>query len=139
VIPSTDPCVPGGRSWLMELDVINGGSFPETILDVNGDGKIDSKDDGNSDDGNDDNDEVATGILLDNLGISKTPIWLTGEKDVSFKMGTGTSGAVDGIGNKDPKPPPCEGEECTPCEGEDCDEDEEVPTPVQRRSWIQIR
>jgi type IV pilus assembly protein PilY1 len=132
VIPSTDPCVPGGKSWLMELDVVNGGSFPETILDVNGDGKIDSKDDANSDDGNEDNDKVATGILLDNLGISKTPIWLSGEGDIAFKMGTGTSGAVDGIGNKQPRPPP-------PCTV-DCPEDPPPPaTPVQRRSWIQIR
>jgi type IV pilus assembly protein PilY1 len=136
VIPSTDPCVPGGKSWLMELDIVNGGTFPDTILDVNGDGKIDSKDDGNSDDGNDDNDQVATGMLLDNLGISKTPIWLSGAGELGYKMGTGTSGAVDGVGNKQPPPPPPPPE----CEGppESCEPPPPV-TPVQRRSWIQIR
>jgi type IV pilus assembly protein PilY1 len=144
VIPSTDPCVPGGKSWLMELDVVNGGTFPDTILDINGDGKIDSKDDGNSDDGNDDNDQVATGKLLDDLGISKKPVLLkgTGEYEgLILKTGTGTTSAVGSELNACVGPDcPCVGEDCeTECEPGDEDCDDPPLTPVNRRSWIQIR
>jgi type IV pilus assembly protein PilY1 len=122
VIPSTDPCVPGGTSWLMELDIVNGGTFADSILDVNNDGEIDDDDKANSGDDNEDNDKTVSGVLLETLGISKTPVWLDCQSG-GCKVLTGTSGSFDTKLNKKP---------------EDEDEDDEVP-PVQRRSWIQIR
>ncbi len=45
LIPETaGTCGFGGTSWLMELNPINGGRFPETIFDVNGDGVFDDDD-----------------------------------------------------------------------------------------------
>jgi len=49
LIPSDNPCTPGGTGWLMELNVVNGGRFKDTF-DLNGDGVIDS------------NDRIATGV-----------------------------------------------------------------------------
>ncbi len=37
LIPSTDPCTPGGTGWLMELNTENGGRIQDTF-DLNGDG-----------------------------------------------------------------------------------------------------
>ena len=43
LIPSTDPCKPGGTGWLMELDATNGGRVSDTF-DLNDDGLFDSND-----------------------------------------------------------------------------------------------
>jgi type IV pilus assembly protein PilY1 len=73
VIPSIDQCKPGGESWLMELDYLTGGAFPATILDSNGDGTIDAADDLVRTNGTT---EVAAGVSIAALGISKTPVVL---------------------------------------------------------------
>ena len=54
IVPSTDPCDPGGTSWLMEVKFQTGGTFNGTILDVNNDGSF----------ANDltDNEEVVIGV-----------------------------------------------------------------------------
>ncbi len=45
LIPETAAsCAFGGTSWLMELNPINGGRFPEAVFDINGDGVFDDKD-----------------------------------------------------------------------------------------------
>ena len=44
LIPSSDACDFGGTGWLMELDAINGSRLTYAVMDVNGDGKIDSSD-----------------------------------------------------------------------------------------------
>jgi type IV pilus assembly protein PilY1 len=126
--PSTDPCDPGGTSWLMELEAINGAGFPESILDVNHDGYF------NSDDippGG----QIVSGVMTPNLGISKTPVWIAG-----YKVRTGTGGGFDtqlnrlcgATGLPACAPPPCvpgPGVTCTP------------PTTgtISRKYWIQIR
>jgi type IV pilus assembly protein PilY1 len=43
LIPSDNPCTPGGTGWLMELNVVNGGQFTDTF-DLNGDGAINAAD-----------------------------------------------------------------------------------------------
>jgi type IV pilus assembly protein PilY1 len=128
IVPSTDPCRPGGTSWLMELNVVTGGTFADSILDMNGDGAFDGNDTAGG--------QVVTGVRMDSLGISKTPAWLGGasvdadgnpvESGVAYKVMTGTTGAFGSAANK-----------CT----ENCGGPTPPPgsTPVQRRSWIQIR
>ena len=44
LIPSSDPCEPGGSGWLMELDAATGNLLDYAVLDVNGDGEFDQKD-----------------------------------------------------------------------------------------------
>ncbi|PKO49103.1 MAG: hypothetical protein CVU31_02200 [Betaproteobacteria bacterium HGW-Betaproteobacteria-4] len=42
LIPSSQPCLAGGGSWLMELDALTGRRLDVTPFDVNGDGKFNS-------------------------------------------------------------------------------------------------
>lgn len=44
VIPNNDPCVPGGPSWLMELDARTGSRLTYSPFDVNADGKFSTAD-----------------------------------------------------------------------------------------------
>jgi type IV pilus assembly protein PilY1 len=43
LIPSTDPCTPGGTGWLMELNTENGGQLTNTF-DLNSDGNFNASD-----------------------------------------------------------------------------------------------
>ena len=43
-IPSPDPCLAGGTSWLMELNAVTGQRLIDSPFDYNNDGVIDSKD-----------------------------------------------------------------------------------------------
>ena len=44
LIPTTDPCRPGGDSWLMELDVATGARLAYTPFDLNRDGRFSTAD-----------------------------------------------------------------------------------------------
>lgn len=44
VIPSSDPCSFGGRSWLMDLDALSGSRLPYTPFDLNGDDQFNQLD-----------------------------------------------------------------------------------------------
>ena len=44
MLPSTDPCDYGGKSWLLELAPLTGARLSYPVFDINGDGKIDSDD-----------------------------------------------------------------------------------------------
>ena len=44
MIPSTDPCDYGGKSWLMELSLMTGKRLTYAVFDVNGDAIIDDSD-----------------------------------------------------------------------------------------------
>ena len=43
-IPSSDPCMPGGTSWLMEVSYLSGGAPSQSPFDLNKDAKINSSD-----------------------------------------------------------------------------------------------
>ncbi len=136
IIPSTDPCDPGGTSWLVALKVDTGGSFNRALFDLDGDGQFDSviEDDSGQD-------QYVNALRTDRLGISNVPVLIVEDNtpdnpdddpvataDIAFAISTGTSGETET--NK----------VCLRLEG--CDEtEEETPTaePVKRRSWIQIR
>jgi type IV pilus assembly protein PilY1 len=154
IIPSTDPCVPGGTSFLMELNLATGGTFQKSILDVNLDGRIDAQDTKTSnDDTNTGDDDVVMGVQL-TVGISKTPVILdlnpvpvNPDAKIDSDEDDDNDGDVDG----DDK-----GEEIIPesdkfmkdftgtagggIEGkQNGPPDPEALPGVRRRSWIQIR
>jgi len=87
VVPSTDPCVPGGSSWLIEVDLLTGGTFAQSVLDLNHDGRFDDLDRAQN--------EVVNGTRIRGLGISKAAAWLdggAGGPNHAFKLLTGTGG-----------------------------------------------
>lgn len=95
LIPSTDPCVPGGGSWIMELETLTGGAPATAVFDLNNDNAFDNSD--NLTSGN-----TASGIKS-TVGITKTPIWLDDPSSTSgmaFKELSGTSGNIMTIKNK---------------------------------------
>jgi type IV pilus assembly protein PilY1 len=103
VIPSSDSCVPGGESWLMEMDASTGGATGTSSFDFNNDNNFDDADKINTS-------TTASGVKS-TVGIVKATVWL--EKDgtgtavkemsgstsnimsVKNKGGTVTSGTVD--------------------------------------------
>lgn len=100
LIPSTDQCVPGGQSWLMELDAATGARTDGSSFDFNNDGEFDSTDKLAS--GN-----AASGVKS-TVGIAKTPVWLDDANNpgIAYKQLSGTSGNIMTIKNKgDPNPP----------------------------------
>jgi type IV pilus assembly protein PilY1 len=44
MLPSTDPCDYGGKSWLLELAPLTGSRLSYPVFDINNDGKIDNSD-----------------------------------------------------------------------------------------------
>ncbi len=135
IIPSVDPCKPGGTSWLIELNLFNGGGFDKTILDLNGDGVFDEDDsrsdtnnDGRIDDNDDpvDPDDLVSAVSNDELGISNTPLLIEDTPDLLYKTRTGTTGVISTEVN------------CKDCEPPEPPEPPTVSSPT-RRSWIQIR
>lgn len=129
VVPSIDPCTPGGESWLMVLDLTTGGAFNYTVLDVNGDGVFDQLDTPNADG------TFINGVRTGELGMTNVPWLLTsdamspddGTPERGYLEQSGTTGEflstgiclkVTGCGTSTPPP----------------------STPgVRRRSWIQIK
>lgn len=97
LIPNTDPCTPGGESWLMELNALTGAAPPSSVFDFNNDDVFDDVDRFNL--------NVVSGVKS-TVGISKTPVWLSKNEDVAFKELSGTSGGIATIKNKpDPSNP----------------------------------
>lgn len=68
--PSTDVCVPGGVSWVMQLDALTGARQATPVFDLNNDDTFTSAD--NLASGN-----PASGIRT-TVGIASTPVFLTG-------------------------------------------------------------
>jgi type IV pilus assembly protein PilY1 len=89
VIPSADPCLAGGTSWLMELDAFTGGNLNYAVLDTNGDGEFNNAD------------KVACGDgllcypagLRSREGIIKTP-GIVSAGDTEYKYSGGSSGNI---------------------------------------------
>ncbi|MCQ8181338.1 PilC/PilY family type IV pilus protein [Methylomonas sp. SURF-1] len=92
-IPSSDPCSPGGTSWLMEVDFKTGGATATSSFDLNNDDKFDSKDTLPS--GN-----TASGAQF-SVGMVKSLVWLDKEgTGIAVKEGSGTSSNIESIKNK---------------------------------------
>ncbi|TYT75079.1 pilus assembly protein PilY [Desulfobotulus mexicanus] len=89
LIPSDDPCEPGGSSWLMELDALTCGRTDNPVFDIDGDGKVDGDDmvlvDGEW--------VSAAGIDI-GIGITSTPAVITGLDGLEFRFLGGSSGEM---------------------------------------------
>jgi type IV pilus assembly protein PilY1 len=44
LVPSTSPCEFGGTSWLMDMQAVTGQRLTEPLLDISGDGNVNSSD-----------------------------------------------------------------------------------------------
>jgi len=44
LIPDLDPCIPGGKSWIMEMSMLDGARLEVTPFDLNNDGKFTTAD-----------------------------------------------------------------------------------------------
>ncbi len=88
LIPDPDPCTPGGKSFLMEVDALSGGEFYTAPFGTNGDNVVDAADliliDGVL--------HSAAGVDLD-IGVTSTPT-VVESTVVDFKNLSGSSGTV---------------------------------------------
>jgi len=94
LIPSSEPCDFGGKTWLMELDAITGGRLDYSPFDFNGDGIFNTDDYVTitvTEEGEVKQIPVpVTGIQLD-VGIAKTPAVISAG-DTEYKYFSGSSG-----------------------------------------------
>jgi type IV pilus assembly protein PilY1 len=100
VIPSNDPCTPGGVSWLMELDATSGGATTVSSFDFNNDGAFNAEDTLPSD-------ATGAGVQLDGMG--KDVVWLENENGSAIKEISLHNSNIQSIPNCCPTPPPSGG------------------------------
>ena len=93
LIPSLDPCKPGGESWLMELNAQDGNATAVSSFDFNNDNKFNNDDLLQSG-------HVSSGIMLTSVGIATSPTWLEKNATSAIKVITGSKGTTISIGNK---------------------------------------
>jgi type IV pilus assembly protein PilY1 len=92
LIPNSDPCSAGGKSWLMVLDLASGGRLDTTPFDLNEDGAFNSNDNVNGD--------PTSGMML-NGGIAAAPAVVSdtdtkNKKDGGSGCEWGLTGTSDG-------------------------------------------
>ena len=102
VIPETNPCSGGGRSWIMELSVLSGKRLDVAPFDINGDGKFDDADLIPVTDANGDTVYIPPSALAseDGMGILQSPGVVDGERPsgpVQYKYSPGSSGSIQRI------------------------------------------
>lgn len=113
VIPSTEACVPGGESWLMELEALTGAALAGSNFDFNNDGQFDSSDLLVSG-------KAAAGIKT-TVGITTPPAWFSGQPGggstptVDSKIMSGTTGGIQSTANRGGTPDPNSCPNCSPC------------------------
>lgn len=106
LIPSTDPCDPGGSSWLMELVALTGGRPTKAVFDVNKDKDVDKDDLVEiivQEDGVDKKVMVAASGMKSKVGIIKTPAVISaGTLEYRYSGGSlGDIMVLPGAGSED--------------------------------------
>ena len=92
LIPSTDACDFGGRSWLMELDPVSGARLTYSVFDVNGDGAVNDDDYvGIKDETGNDIKVPASGKQFDELTTTPSVVE---DADMERKYISGSSGNI---------------------------------------------
>ena len=94
LIPSSDPCSPGGSSWLMEMDAATGARLAYSPFDLNNDGTFTTADYVTVTIGGTQVTLPVSGRLL-NVGGAATPS-IIAAKDKEYKYSSGTS--LSGVG-----------------------------------------
>jgi len=102
VIPETNPCSGGGRSWIMELNVLDGARLEEAPFDINNDGKFDDNDLIPVTDASGNTIYVPPSALgsEDGMGILQSPGVVDGDRSagpVQYKYSPGSSGSIQRI------------------------------------------
>ena len=87
-IPASDPCTPGGVSWLMELRLDTGGTVLKPAFDVTGDRFVDSNDVVQVGDTT----KMPTGTQLGE-GLASTPA-IVGSEGIEFKFISRSTGEI---------------------------------------------
>lgn len=95
-IPTADACVPGGESWLMEVEANSGSRTSVSVFDFNNDNTFNNSDKLTS--GN-----TASGVKS-TVGITKTPAWLeqSPTSEIAIKQMSGSSGGIFSLKNRKP-------------------------------------
>ena len=97
ISPTSTPCENGGSSWLMELDLTNGGPLTDPPFDVNGDGAITAADviiiSGEA--------EIPIGRKLDDI-ITQPTIITSPTEDQEYKLISSSSGKTESITESSP-------------------------------------
>lgn len=101
VIPETNPCEGGGRSWIMELSALNGARLEVAPFDINNDGKFDEQDMIPYVDANGDTIYIPPSGLAseDGMGILQSPGVVDNREGepVQYKYSPGSSGGIQRI------------------------------------------
>lgn len=99
VIPETNPCSGGGRSWLMELNALTGARLDQAPFDVNHDGKFDNADMIPVDVNGETIYIAPSGVgSEDGMGILQAPgVVDSSSKPVQYKYSPGSSGGIQRI------------------------------------------
>jgi type IV pilus assembly protein PilY1 len=102
VIPETNPCSGGGRSWVMELSALSGARLDTPPFDINNDGKFDNNDLIPVTDVNGTTVYISPSALgsEDGIGILQSPGVVDGDRDggpVQYKYSPGSSGGIQRI------------------------------------------
>ena len=98
-LPDNDACVPGGTSWLMELDFSTGARTAISVFDFNADNQFN------------DSDRLASGQnasgVKSNEGMLRSPAWLEGDRssELAVKQMSGSSGGIFVVNNRKPIQP----------------------------------
>lgn len=93
--PNTAACSHGGTSWLMELNLLSGGTVTNAVFDTNNDGGVDHKDTVTPDPKK--LPKYATGTRQGE-GIASTPTIVgSGKKGVEYKYITKSNGSVSKV------------------------------------------
>lgn len=88
-IPASDPCSPGGVSWLMELNLESGGTVLKPAFDVTGDDLVNSSDLVAVGDGS----KMPTGTLLGE-GLAATPAIVGTDGGLEYKFISRSTGEI---------------------------------------------
>jgi type IV pilus assembly protein PilY1 len=131
VVPTTDPCEPGGYSFLYALSFENGGSMNQVVFDTDDSGTFDDKDTvvlANRDKES----TLVGGVMYSDFGLANVAALIQGteegkDADVIYAELAGTRDKLLSQGL------------CLKQGGCGPEEEEETKPTVVRRSWIQIR
>lgn len=89
ILPSSDPCLPGGRGFLNAINAFTGASVPAYFFDLDGDGAHTGADDIGGGGGDDDPDQRPVGSVDTGVGVPTNPT--TMDKVVCVNGSSGTT------------------------------------------------